>query len=233
MNENSSKQVLLSVLGIAVLVVAVVGVSFAFFTYSKAGEKNNTLTTGSIFFNFTEGTALYLTNQFPVTDTQAQSLTVGDGESDVLDFSVVGYDTSATGIDYTVTATTGGAVDGRTERLNDSGIKLLLTAVSSNGSAITNNFATAKAVGNDGDLANGVVLATGKITATAEAQKQTDAYELRMWISSDYVSINENETAGDGDNVYTAAEFGELYYSLRVDVTAESSDATPGADLTD
>ena len=53
MNENSSKQVLLSVLGIAVLVVAVVGVSFAFFTYSKTGEKNNTLTTGNIFFNFT------------------------------------------------------------------------------------------------------------------------------------------------------------------------------------
>lgn len=70
MNGNSSKQVLLSVLGIAVLVVAVVGVSFAFFTYSKAGTKNNTLTTGSIFFNFTEGQAITLTNQFPISDSK-------------------------------------------------------------------------------------------------------------------------------------------------------------------
>ena len=37
MNGNSSKQVLLSVLGIAILVVAVVGVSFAFFSYTKTG----------------------------------------------------------------------------------------------------------------------------------------------------------------------------------------------------
>ena len=41
MEENGSKKVLLSVLGVAILVVAVVGVSFAFFTYSKEGEKNN------------------------------------------------------------------------------------------------------------------------------------------------------------------------------------------------
>ena len=70
MNENSSKQVLLSVIGIAVLVVAVVGVSFAFFTYSKGGTKNNTLTTGSIFFDFTDGNAINLTNQFPMADSE-------------------------------------------------------------------------------------------------------------------------------------------------------------------
>ena len=61
MNENSSKQVLLSVLGIAVLVVAVVGVSFAFFTYSKSGTMNNQLTTGSIFFNFSDTKFIFTT----------------------------------------------------------------------------------------------------------------------------------------------------------------------------
>ena len=39
MKENNSKQVLLSVLGVAILVVAVVGVSFAAFSYSKKQEK--------------------------------------------------------------------------------------------------------------------------------------------------------------------------------------------------
>ena len=82
-NGNSSKQVLLSVLGIAILVVAVVGVSFAFFTYSKAGEKNNVITTGQIFFDFTEtGDAIVLTNQFPMTKTQGKTLSVDNSSYD-------------------------------------------------------------------------------------------------------------------------------------------------------
>ena len=94
MNGNSSKQVLLSVLGIAVLVVAVVGVSFAFFTYSKNGTNNNTLTTGSIFFNFIEGNAINLTNQFPMDNTAGMALQTADNGA--LAFSVKGYDTSGT-----------------------------------------------------------------------------------------------------------------------------------------
>ena len=43
MENSNSKQVLLSMIGIAILIIAVVGVSFAFFTYSKTGEKNLSL----------------------------------------------------------------------------------------------------------------------------------------------------------------------------------------------
>ena len=49
-NNNNSKQILLSIIGIAILVVAVVGVSFAFFTYTMKGKTNNIITTGSITF---------------------------------------------------------------------------------------------------------------------------------------------------------------------------------------
>ncbi len=52
MENNNSKQVLFSIIGVAVLVVAVVGVSFAFFTYSRTGTTNNVITTGKIVFNF-------------------------------------------------------------------------------------------------------------------------------------------------------------------------------------
>ena len=48
---NNSKQTVLSIVGIAILVIAVVGVSFAFFTYSRQGERNNLITTGSIAFD--------------------------------------------------------------------------------------------------------------------------------------------------------------------------------------
>lgn len=216
MNGNSSKQVLLSVLGIAVLVVAVVGVSFAFFSYSKNGEENNVLTTGSIFFNFVEGNAIYLTDQFPISDTEGAQLTTDINGA--LEFSVVGYDGSAKGIDYTITAIEGNAETGKT-RFKDSEIKLLLTGAN----ATTNNFSTAKVVGTDGSLVAGVELAKGKITATEAASQQTDTYVLRMWITSDVVVIDENETTGDGDSTYNSTEFGTLYYSLKVKVDANTA----------
>ena len=205
MNENSSKQVLLSVLGIAVLVVAVVGVSFAFFTYSKSGTMNNQLTT------------VYLTNQFPVDDTAGEALTAGSGENAVLSFEVEGYDTSRKGITYTVTAIEGTPEVDKT-RFKDDEIKLLLT----DSNAVTNNYESAAVVGTAGSLVNGVVLATGTITANSSDAQQTDTYELRMWISSDVVSIDETETAGDGDHVYTSAEYANLYYSLKVKVEAQT-----------
>lgn len=220
MNENSSKQVLLSVIGIAVLVVAVVGVSFAFFTYSKTGTANNTLTTGSIFFNFTEGDRINLTNQFPMTNTAGEALTTA--EHGALTFSVVGYDTSGKGIEYTVYAFPGDAETGK-ERFKDSEIKLNLKAPAA---VVTNNYSTSKVVGTDGSLTSGVVLAKGKITANSSTAQQTDAYTLRMWINGEttdgagnYVTIGENET-------YTTAEFANLYYSLRLKVVAATTGTT-------
>ena len=197
MNENSSKQVLLSVIGIAVLVVAVVGVSFAFFTYSKGGTENNTLTTGSIFFDFTEGNRINLTNQFPMADSAGEALTTA--KNGALEFTVKGYDTSKKGIAYTVYAVPGDPVDTKT-RFKDSEIKLNLSTTAT---GVTNHYSTSKAVGEDGSLTSGIVLATGKITANSSATQQDDAYILRMWIS-DTVTIGEGKT-------YTTAAFGNLY----------------------
>jgi len=224
MNENSSKQVLLSVVGIAVLIIAVVGVSFAFFSYSRGGTTNNTLTTGSIFMQFTEGTAIRLSNQFPIADSAGATYTSGtSGDNPSLTFHVIGWDGSGTGITYTITATNGNNETGKT-RFNDSGIKLYLDATGASGNS-TNNYsaATGTVVGANNSLSGGIVLGTGEITATTEAAKQDDTYVLRMWISDALVSIDETEETGDGDNVYTPAEFGNLFYSLKVNVTAATT----------
>ncbi len=118
-NGNSSKQVLLSVLGIAVLVIAVVGVSFAFFTYSKTGD-NQLLTTGTIFFQFTDGDQITLKNQFPTPDETGAGWTAESLENSVMTFTVVGHDSSGKGIDYTITAVKGDAPAAeRVEGIND------------------------------------------------------------------------------------------------------------------
>ena len=247
MNGNSSKQVLLSVLGIAVLVVAVVGVSFAFFTYSKAGTKNNLLTTGSIFFNFTDSNAIRLTNQFPLSDSDGASITPVDGENAVMTFSVQGYDGSTKGIEYTIIATKGTAptdvpVPGSdpvtyrnfnesTDKLKDNEVKLLLTGEH----ALTNNYSSATVVSTtDGALANGVTLATGKITATSSSAQQTDSYTLRMWVAAYDSASNTGVQIASGTNAadnaathtYTMEHYAQKYYALKVNVVASTTNTT-------
>ena len=108
-NSNSSKQVLLSVIGVAILVVAVVGVSFAFFNYTRTGTAN-TVKTGQIFFEQSQ-TSIELTNVFPVTAQEAAAVPGNDPENPVtnasvgyIDITVHGYTTYTNGIDFTVKA---------------------------------------------------------------------------------------------------------------------------------
>ena len=53
-NQNQSKQIFATVLAIAILIVMVIGISFAAFTYTKSGEKQNTISTGTITMVYTE-----------------------------------------------------------------------------------------------------------------------------------------------------------------------------------
>lgn len=69
MSNNSSKQLILSVIGVAILIISVVGVSFAIFSYARSGKKTNQIYTGSINFVFEDGDQIYLKNQFPVTSS--------------------------------------------------------------------------------------------------------------------------------------------------------------------
>ena len=88
--ENNSRKVFLSVLGVAILIVAVVGISYAAFTFTNEGAEDNTITTGTITMSYSEPEAgLSLTNELPMDDA------TGIGRSAVFDFTV---STSATGL---------------------------------------------------------------------------------------------------------------------------------------
>lgn len=252
-NENSSKQVLLSIIGIAILVVAVVGVSFAFFSYSKTGQYSNVVTTGNIFFNFTEGEAITLENQFPVEDSVGEAFKKTEGAKDVLTFDVVGWDTSKKGIDYTIYAVKGdipsrpledeGEPYTEGDRLADQDVKLKLTVLDADSTTVTNDYATPKTVkeGLSGaslgtTVAEGSKIATGKIPGqTKEDSKKTVKFELRMWISEDTVLLVgkdqlETEKAkpeNSTKSVYTTDDYNEgKFYSLKVLIDAKTSTTT-------
>ena len=210
-NNNNSKQVLLSVLGVAILVVAVVGVSFAAFSYSRTGEEVNTITTGTITMNYTDDSnGINLTNAMPMSDGDGKKLT---GENNVFDFTVSATisGSGTTNIDYAIIAA---PEDGNT--LKDNDIKVWLTDTSDVGQGNTASnpvvlntlpaSSTTSATTGSPDSSDDYVLKSGTFSGTGGS----DSYRLRMWV--DY---NAPSMAGDVES--------QLTYQLRVNVYGKAA----------
>lgn len=209
--ENNSKTAVLSIVGIAILVIAVVGVSFAFFSYSKTGTTNNVITTGSMEFSYDEENNISLTNQFP------QSTEAGK-TNDSFKFSVSGtIPTTSKAITYTVTAVEGSEIEGKT-RLADDEIDVIVSATG--GGVVSGNYATGATAGAS---STGFEIATGTIEATNT--QVTHEYAMTMWVNES-VTISDTDTSAS----YCASASGcqgsrsvysDMYYSLKVNVSAQ------------
>ena len=187
MKENSSKQILLSVLGVAILVVAVVGVSFAAFSYTRTGEKVNTIQTGTITMSYTDVTnGINITDALPMSDTAGKALAA---ENQYFDFKVSATISGTATINYAITAT---KEDDST--LPDTGVKVYLTSGASNdavdGTVVLQPTKVADLnLTTDGNTAGApkdqYQLATGSITTSTDT-----FYRLRMWVAADYAEAS-------------------------------------------
>lgn len=221
--KNNSKQILLSVLGIVILVIVVLGISFAFFSYTKTGSSNNVVQTGEVSLAFTESATISLTNQFPTLDSAA---VISGSNNDVtaMNFSVTGYYSASTGtIDYTIYAINGDTVNNRTNRLQDSEINIKLTP--SSGTTLVNNYAgpttssgnaNPVAVSSLSTDANGKILAVGRINhGTISANPQIDSYSLIMYVN-DTVRISDNQLTVKFTGAHTETSATKYCASQRV-----------------
>ncbi|MDD6244142.1 MAG: hypothetical protein PUB03_00580 [bacterium] len=195
-NTNSSKQVLVSILGVAILIVAVVGISFAAFSYSKTGTVANTITTGTITMSYSEPTnGINLTNALPITDTAGKALT---GNNNTFDFTVAATVSGSTTINYAITA-----VKGDECTVADSGVKVYLTdqedaqiLAPTKVSALTTTTSENAA----GAPAGQYILKTGTYSET-----KTEEYRLRMWVADDYTAPSTQQKYVLKVNVYGQA----------------------------
>ena len=178
--KNSSKQVLLSVLAVAILVVAVVGVSFAFFTYSKQGETVNTITTGTLVFSYNEPTnGILLEDAVPMSDSDAKTTLVSG--RNVFDFTVTSTINGNATINYEITAkeSTDQSDNGT---LESKYVKVSLDKVA--GGSET----PVKAATYYDDLTAGTIATGDKLLGTGSATNSngspvTTTYRLRMWMA--------------------------------------------------
>mgnify|MGYP004529656599 FL=1 len=104
MKNNKKKVLILSIIGLIGLIIVTIGITYAVFTYTKLGTTDNTVTSGTLKFLYTENTGvktgIKLTNALPISDTQGKAL---DGDNNVFDFSIEATNTGTETIPYEVT----------------------------------------------------------------------------------------------------------------------------------
>ena len=196
MKENS-RTVLLSVLGVAILVIAVIGISLAAFVYSKAGTTPNTITTGTLTMTYTEGqTGIQINNAMPMTDDAGK---VQSNDNEKFLFTVGATLTGTTTINYEISAI---KKDGNT--ISDANVRLYLEK-STDGTTYSQVFAPAAFVPLTvatelGSPVGSMILESGSFTTTA-----TNHYILRMWLAEDAPISSESQTYTVTVNVYGKA----------------------------
>ena len=99
--SNDKKKIILPIVFVLLLVIATVGITFAFFNYTRTGTANN-ISTGRIYFNFTQNGTLSITNVFLMTSSEAST-----AELDTVTVGIVGDTTYADGEKFEITLVDG------------------------------------------------------------------------------------------------------------------------------
>ena len=187
-----------------VLLITVIGISYAAFNYSGVGQKLNTITTGAISMNYIESSnVISMNNALPTTDsTGKKRLNTGE----YFDFTIKSSIKGNTDINYEIAAKeeSGNTFSGKN-------IKFYLTKVNSDGTEeeamppktysedTTSNIYT-------GRPADMMSLFVGNLSQQGDTEIK---YRLRLWVDESYNPQNDN---------------GGLIYKVKVNVYGQTSD---------
>ena len=200
---QKKKELIISIVAIVVLVLAIVGVSFAAFNYSRTGEKVNTITSGAISMQYTEtDNVIQIDKALPTTDATG---TVRLKEGEYFDFSVSGTIQGTANINWEITAEDITTAD---RKIDGSNIKLYLTEVNES----QETKVMSPRVYSERDTANdytGRPAGQMSLYATTSSTSFTKNYRLRMYVDEAY---NPQDDGGD------------LVFTIRINVYGKSGD---------
>ena len=201
---NNKKQLLLSIGLVLILVLMIVGISYAAFKFTGLGKRENTITTGAITMRYEESTnTISMNNALPTTDATGKvRLTAGE----YFDFTLSGTIKGSENINWEIAAED---VTTASRKIDGKYIKLYLTSLDENNNEkevmapkvysadTTENTYTGRPTGM-------MSLAKGS-TSTSFSTK----YRLRMYVDESY------NPQGDG---------GDLAFSIKINAYGKTGD---------
>ncbi len=201
MKNKKEKIIILSL--ILIFIIAVIGVSYAAFSYTGTGNTVNSITSGAITMTYTESdNIITMDGALPTTDKTG---TVRLKEGEYFDFTISSTIIGNVNINYEISAkdvTTG------TRKIDGSNIKLYLTR-------ITEEELMSPETYNEESAANdytGRPAGEMSLYASSMNSSETNNYRLRMYVTEEY------NPQGDG---------GGLEFSIKINVYGKDGDKMP------
>ena len=208
---NNKKQLLLSIGLVLILVLMIVGISYAAFKFTGLGTKPNTITTGAITMEYEESTNIIsMTGALPTTDATGKvRLTAGE----YFDFTIKSNIQGNANINWEIAAEDITASSAK--KMDGKNIKLYLTKLNGDKEeevmAPKVYNATTSANTKTGRPSGVMSLATGTMSAS-----ETTNYRLRMYVDESY------NPQGDG---------GGLSFSVKINAYGKVKEAPTGSKM--
>ena len=208
---DKKKQLLLSIGLVLILVLMIVGISYAAFKFTGLGKKPNTITTGAITMEYEESTnTISMTGALPTTDATGKvRLTAGE----YFDFTIKSSIKGNTNINWEIAAED--ITPSSAKKMAGKNIKLYLTKLNGDKEeevmAPKVYNATTSANTKTGRPSGVMSLATGTMSAS-----ETTNYRLRMYVDEDY------NPQGDG---------GGLSFSVKINAYGKVKEAPTGSKM--
>ena len=204
---EKKRQLLLTIGLVLVLVLMIVGISYAAFKFTGLGKKENTITTGAITMEYTESTnTISMNNALPTTDATGKvRLTAGE----YFDFTLSGTIKGTENINWEIATED---ITSSAKKIDGKHIKLYLTSLDDSDNetevmapTVYNTESTENTY--TGRPVNMMSLAKGT-TSTSFSTK----YRLRMYVDESY------NPQGDGGN---------LAFSIKINAYGKTGNAMP------
>lgn len=173
MDNTLSRQILLSILGLAIIIVAIVGVSYAVMIDSSNGVISNE----AFIDNNYDQNGIFLDNTLPISDS------VGKVYNKYFDFDVVSLVSSATIVEYEISLE---KVLDNSMTLSNNEVKFYLEKLVSNKFTMVNEPQHFFEIGMDsalGTSANNMIIYHGSfVNNTSENRSFKESFRLRCWV---------------------------------------------------
>ena len=173
-----------------VLIIAIIGVSYAAFRFTGEGQKINSITTGSITMTYEESSnTISLNGALPTTDATGKTR-LNPGE--YFDFTVSSQISGDVNINYEISAKDVTSSDGK--KIDGSNIKLYLTRLTDNGEE---ELMTPKTYNEESTSNSFTGRPSGEMSLYTSSMNSSESnnYRLRMWVDENY------NPQGDGGNL--------------------------------
>ena len=188
MIQTESKQILLSIISIAVLIIAFVGVSYATFVTVFEDSQINGISTGTISLKLkNENVALSMENAMPVSDVDGMML----DDNNVYDFEVQSMLSAQTTLNYEIYVE---KIKTDKPTLSNSDVRFYLEKYEDNAyksTLITQNPQPFIPLENNsflGSKKGSMILYSGTLSNMTSHDKEIkDSFRLRMWVAQDTV----------------------------------------------